>query len=384
MSKNKPNPQPKTLPAHVGIAVCSIIVDASGDSAMQLFPAGTFNAPRGALHGKGPWQLNADSAKRLIGVVAQRQNDIVIDYEHQSLLVAKNGQPVIAAGWIGTQSLEWRDPPVAHPGLYAINPKWTAAASAHIAADEIRYVSPVFSYDAKTGEVLDILNVALTNNPAIDGMQAVTLAAASLLAATDLPNPTESAMEIEELLERLRYLFNLPTLATIDEIAAELDKAKALINTNTADAAATSLLDILAAKDNKIAALTAQAGTAPDLSQFAPIAVVRELQQQVAALTSGTVENRVEKLIEAGKADGRIIGDAMETYLTDMGKQNIAALTAYLDAAQPIAALSGMQTGGKPPVSDEQVAALSITDEDRAVASQLGLDESVFIKQRSQ
>jgi len=368
-------------PAQVAIAACTFEIGSSGDGSMQLFPAGTFDAPRGAMRGKGPWLLDADSAQRLIGVVSQRKNDIVVDYEHQSLLTAQNGQPVIAAAWINPQSLEWREPPAAYPGLFATSPKFTAAASAHIAADEIRYVSPVFSYDAKTGEVLDILNVALTNNPAIDGMQAVTVAATSLFASvsTHLQEPT---MEIEELLEQLRWLFNLPTLATIEQIAAELDKAKALINSNTADAAATSLIDVLSAKNAEIAALSVQAGQGVDLTKFAPIEVVDELRTQLAALSVGTVEDKVAQLIEAGKKDGRIIGAKAEAWLTDMGKKAIAALSAYLDAAQPIAALTGMQTGGQINIDDGNEHS-GLTAEELAVCSALNVDVNEFKKTKA-
>jgi phage I-like protein len=348
---------------------------------MQLFPAGTFDAPRGALRGKGPWHINADSAQRLIGVVSQRKSDIVVDYEHQSLLTAQNGKPVVAAGWIGPQTLEWREPPAAHPGLFVISPKWTAAASAYIAADEIRYVSPVFSYDAKTGEVLDILNVALTNNPAIDGMQAVTVAATSLLASVST-NLQESAMD--ELLERLRYLLNLPLTSTPEEIAAELDKLKAMIA--RPDAAATSLLDVLSSKTAEIAALSAQVGTEAarinpevDLTKYAPISVVNELHTKLAALSAGAVDDRVEKLIEQGVADGRIIGEPAKAWLTDMGKKDLAALSSYLESAQPIAALTGMQTGGKKPVGDSQEHS-GLTADELAVCSAIGVDPDEFKK----
>lgn len=378
MDKKQP-PQSTQLPAHVGIAACSFEIGGAADGSMQLFPAGTFDAPRGALRGKGPWRLDANSATRLIAMVSQRTNDIVVDYEHQSLLTAQNGQPVVAAGWIGPQTLEWREAPAAHPGLFAISPKWTAAASAHIAADEIRYVSPVFSYDAQTGDVLDILNVALTNNPAIDGMQAVTVAAASFIALTSLTQP-ESAMD-EEIRERLLYVLNLPTLATDADIIAELDKAKALLGSG---AAATSLLETIAAKDGAIAALTTQVSaviTVVDPTLYAPIAVVTELRSQLAALSAGAVDDRVEKLIEQGVADGRIIGEPAKAWLTDMGKKDIAALSSYLGAAQPIAALSGMQSKGKAP-EESNIAALSATQEEIAVAEQLGLDPAEIVKQR--
>ncbi|WP_258237666.1 phage protease [Pseudomonas sp. Q2-TVG4-2] len=48
-----------------------------------------------------------------------------------------------------------------------------------IAGKEYRYLSPVFSYDKRTGEVLELHHVGLTNFPALDGMNSLpTLAAA--------------------------------------------------------------------------------------------------------------------------------------------------------------------------------------------------------------
>lgn len=364
------------------IAACLFSLSPDADGAIQLFPSGQFDAPRGALRGKGPWKLDAQIAEQLISAVSKRQNDILIDYEHQSLLTANNGQPVPAAGWIDSSSLEYRDAPAAVTGLFATQVKWTGAASAHIAADEYRYLSPVFSYDAKTGAVLDIINVALTNNPAIDGMQAVTVAAASLLESTDLSNPpTENPMELDELLERLRYLFNLPTLATIDEIVAQMDKAKALLGTQSA---ATSLLDLIDAKTGEIAALSAQLANAGEIdpTQYAPIAVVNELRGKLAALSGDSVDMQVQKLIEQGVASGKIIGDAEKEWATKLGKKDIAALNNYLDNATGIAALSGMQTGGKAPVATEQTASLSASAEEVQVAKLLEIDPADIVKQR--
>lgn len=322
--------------------------------------------------------IDADIAGRVIAAVSKRKSDICIDYEHQSILTATNGQPVIAAGWISPQSLEWREPPRAYPGLFAVSPKLTAAAAAHINNDEIRYVSPVFTYDPKTGEVLDILNVALTNNPAIDGMQAVTVAAASMLASADLSNtPTETTMELDELLERLRYLFNLPTLAATADIVAELDKAKSLLG---AQPAATSLLNLIDSQASAVAALSAQLADVPgepDPTLYAPIAVVTELRAKLAALSGDSLEMQVAKLIEQGELAGKILGEAEKAWATSLGKKDVAALSAYLDSATGIAALSGMQTTVVD-VPKAEVAAL--TAEQKQVCKNMGISEEAYLK----
>ncbi len=159
-------------------------------------------------------------------------------------------------------------------------------------------------------------------------------------------------MDPKEIIERLIYLLNLPVTATIDEIGAELDKLKVMIA--QPDGAVVSLSALLAAKDQDLVALSAQVSATPDLTQFVPIAVFTETQKQLAALSGNVADDRVEKLIEQGKANGRIIGEELEKYLTNLGKQNFAALSGYLESAQPIAALSGMQTRGKAP---EEIAA---------------------------
>ncbi|MBJ5275993.1 hypothetical protein JGG07_24830, partial [Salmonella enterica subsp. enterica serovar London] len=170
-----------------------------------------------------------------------RATPYVLDYEHQTLRAAKNGLPAPAAAFF--KKLEWRD----GEGLFAIDVEWTAAAAAMVEAKEYRFISPVFSYD-KTGQVLELLNAALTNTPAVDGMEEVLLAAASLMAA-HLTTEGQTEMDEEflnELLSNLRWMLNLPTASTKEEIMAELQKIITMISNGQGTAAASvSLLDIL-------------------------------------------------------------------------------------------------------------------------------------------
>lgn len=90
--------------------------------------------------------------------------------------------------------MEWRE----GSGLYAIGVEWTENAAAMIAAGEYKFISPVFGYNRR-GEVIELLHAALTNTPALDGMDAVMLAAASRLAS--LSTETETTTVDEELLQ---------------------------------------------------------------------------------------------------------------------------------------------------------------------------------------
>lgn len=353
------------------VALSALLVDLEGaaPSEIKLIPAGSFRSARDARPvDVSAWLMDDVTAAAVLSAQAALKGKFLFDYDHQTLRAEKNGQPAPAAGWGGR--LEWRS----GDGLYAVDMDWTPAALSAIAAKEYRYISPVFLYDKKTGAVTSIKMAALTNYPALDDLTDLAAAAAEIYSTS---TPQETAMDPKEIIERLIYLLNLPVTATIEEIGAELDKLKAMIA--QPDGATVGLSALLSAKDEELVALSAQVVAAVDLTQYAPIAVVKELQGQVAALSGNVVEDRVEKLIAQGKADGRIIGDQLEAYLIGLGKQNFAALTAYLAAAQPITALTGMQTGGKSPIQDGGGDAALSTDE-LAVCTAMGVDPEEFKK----
>lgn len=337
--------KPITTQTGIGIAVCSLAMNDAGE--LQLTPAGKFRGIDGRPADAGAWHIDAAIAANVIAFNASRSIELVIDYEHQTLHKERNGQPAPAAGWFSAADLVWRD----GEGLFA-KADLTQRAKDHIAAGEYKYLSPVFYYKKGTGEILGLHSAALTNTPNIDGMAELAVAAASADLA-QLTNQQEITMDIEELLEQLRWLLNLPTLATKEEVMAELQKAVALIKqSNPAETAAASfsLAGLLSAKDARIAALSA---ATPDLSKFAPVEAMQALQTELAALTAKNLEREVDGVVVAALTAGKLL-PAQEKWARDLGKTNMAALTAYLDSAQPIDALTGTQTGGKPPASQPQ------------------------------
>lgn len=147
----------------IQIATLSVDLSLSGDVPAEviLLPPGPFSAVDGRPGNNLMWQLDADIARRLIDLIAERRTDIVIDYDHQSLYTRENGRPALAAGWF--HSARWDDT----KGLIATNVRWTDKAAGHIRKNEYRYISAVFLYD-KSGVVKEIISVALTNTPALD------------------------------------------------------------------------------------------------------------------------------------------------------------------------------------------------------------------------
>jgi len=340
---------------------------------IRLVPDGLFRSSRDSRPTDvAAWVMNDDCAAAILSAVDQLQSRFLVDYDHQTLHAAESSEPAPAkaAGW-GAR-LEWRP----GDGMYAVDIDWNAAAASAILKKEYRYISPVIRYDRQTGMVTGIPMAALTNYPAIDNLNDLAAAAALLF------NPEQDTTMDEELLERLRWFLNLPITATAADVAAELDKLKAQIM--APDGSTVGLAALLKERGEAVAALAAKVDVTPDPTKFVPLAVVTQLRDQLAALSGDTVDMRVAQLIEEGVKDGRIVGDAAKAWLTNMGKKDFAALQGFLGSAQPIAALAGMQTGGKSPAAlagREGLAALSA--EELEVCEQLGLSADDFLKQKN-
>lgn len=359
------------------IAALSAQIQSTG-TALKLLPAGEFRARDGRPTECAAWRLDAASAERLIAAASSRQTRYVIDYEHQTLNSAKNGQPAPAAAWFKT--LEWRE----GDGLYATDVQWTARASAMIDADEYAYLSPVFAFD-KAGNVTALLNAALTNDPALDCLDELQLTAAcsavrSLLdsapvAALSSVPPIE-APNMNELLERLQWLLNMPVGATAEDITAQLNKLIDMLSGGEGTAAASANLPVLL--ESQRAQIATLSANQVDPARFVPISVMTDLRAQLDAANAKLTGNEVDELVTVALKDGRLL-PAQETWARDLGKSNVVALKSFLSTAQPIQALGGTQTGGNPPAGDKTTAN-TLPAEDLAVCKALGLDPATYNK----
>lgn len=338
-----------------------LTVEGAAPTTIKLMPAGVSRGRDGRPAGCAGWVLDRTNAAALVAAASQRQTRYVIDYEHQTLHAAHNGQPAPASGWFS--GLEWRE----DDGLYATGVEWTAKASAMLAAREYRYLSPVFTYDAG-GRVTALLHVALTNNPALDVLPDLTAALSALIPVSPTPSTQETHMD--ELLEQLRWLLNLPVGATADDVKAQLQKLISQLSGGEGMAAASvDLPALLTRQQGQIAALSA---SQPDPSRFVPVDTMRALQEQVAALTAQVSGRNVDELVVAALSDGRLL-PAQEGWARELGQNNLTALKGYLDTAPKIAALSATQTQGNPP-PDAAPSADGLSQDALAICSVFGHD----------
>lgn len=123
----------------------------------QLLPDGKIE-----IEGEPPVFLDAPAAEACISEFKRRGNDMVIDYEHQTL---KDTQAP-AAGWV--KQLIYRG----KEGLWAAV-EWTEKARNYLKNREYRYFSPVFMVSAKDRIVRQITCVALTNFPKTNNLRPI-------------------------------------------------------------------------------------------------------------------------------------------------------------------------------------------------------------------
>lgn len=126
-------------------------------------------APDGRVESlSGDFVIDEEAARLIIEAFQHHGSSIVIDYHHQSDggdYRSPDGRAP-AAGWVEVLSY------VAGRGLIG-KVKWNEAARAAILADEYRYLSPTLWVRKSDRKAVRLSSVALTNQPAIVGMERV-------------------------------------------------------------------------------------------------------------------------------------------------------------------------------------------------------------------
>lgn len=150
------------------VASRAISIAGSAPDAPKL-PAELMLLPWGQVRStNGDFLVDETSAQAVLEAFQQHGTDLVIDYEHQSLggrYAAPSGLAP-AAGWV--TDLEVR----AGQGIWG-KVRWTLSAARRILRQEYRFLSPVVIVRKDDRRVISLDSVALTNRPAIAGMQPV-------------------------------------------------------------------------------------------------------------------------------------------------------------------------------------------------------------------
>ena len=357
--------------AALNFTLAAIDADAGHNIArrVQLLPDGLFAAKDGRPFdvASGKWLMDDVAFAMLQANAAARENDYHFDYEHQTLNADENGKPAPAAGWF--KQLEY----VPDEGVFALDVDWTAPAAQFIANKEYRYVSAVFAYDTQSGRPTRLLHVALTNDPALDGMKAIAALKACHVPhaaphSTDA-NPTEGNQPMTEALKLLLGLIGIDNpgdLSNEAALKAATDKAETAIAAlkTKADRAGTLETELNQAKES----VTALKAKGVDLSQYVPKATYDAQVEAYAALKAGNDKDSVAQLL---KDNADKVFESETDYLTNFAEQQgVAALKSMLEARPAIAALKTTQTQGKDKPDGNQD---KLTAEELAVCKNMGI-----------
>ncbi|WP_439240885.1 phage protease [Lonepinella sp. BR2474] len=342
------------------LAVAGFELQQGQHGRIQLLPYGEFRAVDGRPTDVKAWIVADSNGQDVVDLANGQQNPLPIDYEHQILHSKTNGKEAPSAGWM--EYLYFTP-----QGIFA-DVRWTDKAAEYIRLGEYRYISAVFAYDTE-GFVRKIFHAALTNFPALDGMDEAIVMASS---GFDLSTTKEMKPMDKELLTALCALFGREG-ATEAEIKAEV---LALAESKGESAVALSqVYAVLQAKEQKVASLTAEMGKV-DPAKFVPVDQVVALQADLNALKAEREGEKKAQLIQAALSQGKLA-----PALTDWANSlSVADLSAYLDKAPAIAALSG-DTQAK---TDPNVNQVALSAEEVAAAKMLGMSAAEFIQQHKQ
>jgi phage I-like protein len=256
----------------------------------QLLPYGTI-----AIEGEPPAQLTDEAAQSILKAFERRGNDLVIDYEHQTLKDVE----APAAGWI--KQLVWRG----MEGLWA-KVEWTERAKKYLESREYRYFSPVFFVNARDRTVAKIEHVALTNYPKLNNLKPI-------MAKSGLGQYRTE----EDDMDKLKKLLGLAADAAEEKIseAVELlvNKCRDLEGKQAA-VACKELLEALGAK--------ADAGKDEVLRIVAgmktPATVAIELSQEVARLKTKISEMEQQDLVQLALKEGKTSPEELDKWGRDL------------------------------------------------------------------
>ena len=339
------------------VAACSFEIDKAKYGRIQLLPYGKFRATDGRPTDVEAWYVTDTNGADVVALANNQRNPLPIDYEHQIIHSLKNGKEAPSAGWM---EYFYFTP----QGIFA-DVRWTDKAADYIKNGEYRYISAVFAYDTD-GYIRKIFHAALTNTPALDGMEEAMVAASVNLLQED--NPMD-----KKLLAALCALFALKADASEADITEKVTALSAAKGDSPVD-----VLDVyakLAEKEQSVAALSTQVGN-PDPAKFVPVDQVVALQADFNALKTSVEADKKEALITTALSQGKL-APALKEWAESLP---VEALSTYLEKAPAMAALSGEpQAKGDP---EQKVAALSAAEQ--AAARALGMTEAEFMAEHKE
>lgn len=288
--------------------------------------------PAGLVTGRDGREWVNDRPDQILTAFAQGGMDLPVDVEHSTEMLAPEGHPAPAVGWI--KALEDR------AGEIWGRVHWTAAGEEAVGSGSYRYVSPVITYHKESRRVMAITSVGLTNRPNL------------YMSALNGREEDGKNMDLQKLLA----LCGLPETATYDDALAHVGKLKGDLATALN---ATPSLDKFVSRADYDQALARAANA----------------EQRLAADARAAREKEIDAAINKALTDGKITPATVEYHRAQCAQDGgLERFAAYCQAAPVIGDAS--RVDGKRP----EDAGKALNAEDRQVCAALGIDESEYRK----
>lgn len=267
----------------------------------QLLPDGRIE-----IEGEEPGYADEASRQSIIADFVRRGNDMVIDYEHQTL----GGAEAPAAGWIKRMINKGAD------GLW-VAVEWTARAKEYLENKEYRYFSPVLWLTKQGRKVEKIENVALTNFPRINKLTPIL----SKMNHDSDANINHKTKEDKTMLEKLKKLLGLAAEAAEDKVAEAVELLVNKVKTLEQKPAVIACKEVLEALGAK-----ADAGVDEVIrivgSLKAPADVAKALSLEVASLKMEIAEMKQEDLVTLALKSGKTSPEELDKWGRTLALKN--------------------------------------------------------------
>jgi phage I-like protein len=304
---------------------------------IKILPLGQVNLG----DNRPPFFTDLESLVNVAEYWRERNIDMVIDYEHQTM----TGSEAPAAGWIKAL-----DPRL--DGLWA-RVEWTQNAYDRIMNREYRYISPVIELDEKRN-FTGLLNIALTNYPAINNLDPLTL-------------KKEVLKENDRVKGKLIEILGLKTEMEEAEIFAVITNGRQAVEFLE------DLGELLGVKPN-----SSEIKGAVMALKASPDVIVR-LQGEVDQLRSERATEKAEKQLELALRAGKIT-PAMRDWALEYAKNDLAGFEAYVANAPKIVPIGENlpEHRGKEGFNET----VALTAEDKKMAALMGIAEEKYLESK--
>ncbi|MHB1350109.1 MAG: phage protease [Desulfobulbaceae bacterium] len=267
------------------------------------------------VEGDGKYLVDAKAWDLVRTGIERRGNEIVFDYEHQTL----KGGKAPAAGWCK----KWR-----YTQGVGIEAKvdWTEEAAAYLAKDEYRFFSPVFYVRDGDKRLAGVHSVALTNTPKTNNLKPL------LAKLGEQHEQQEDEIMLKKLLAKL----------ALGEDATE-EQALAAIDALTGKKTEVMPAEVVAALDLKETDGVSVVVASINALKQAPKAMVSKADFD--ALQAKIAKRDADDAVAAAMTAGKITPDQKE-WASDYAARDLAGFQTFVAKAPVVIPVDKLPGGG--------------------------------------